>query len=228
MDAYAVALSIVLALVLVIQEWVVWFLGYEPQPLIWTLYVALVVPYPVYRLRQIRKELPGLKFIQDANKVVVHYLEQLRKDGYSVFHDIEGDGFDIDHVVVGKNGVFIVESIIYSRPAEGKARIYFDGASIRMDEAVHANELIEQGKAKKSWLEEMLRQSIGKHFPIRPVILFPGWYIDATKSAYGNDLWVLNPKNLPLYIQNTSEKIKEEDYQLIAYYLSRYSRGHEC
>jgi hypothetical protein len=221
-DAYAVGLTVILAVLLVIMEWILWLLDYPPQPLVWTLYLLILLPYPAYRWSRLQQQIKQFNDYQKARASVLESMEKIRAHGHRVFSHVEGDGVSMDYVVVGKNGIFIVDAKILMHPVEGKARVYFDGKLIKIQDDDRSGEMIQQASEKKRWLEEMLRQNIGKHFPIRPVILFPGWYIDATKSAYGNDLWVLNTKDLPLYIQNTSEKIKEEDTVYIAYELSRY------
>ena len=41
---------------------------------------------------------------------VAETLEDLRATGYSVFHDIKREGYNIDHVVVGPAGLFVIET----------------------------------------------------------------------------------------------------------------------
>ena len=46
----------------------------------------------------------------DGELAVGQELNQLMSDGYRVFHDFPADNFNIDHIVVGKKGVFAVET----------------------------------------------------------------------------------------------------------------------
>ena len=41
---------------------------------------------------------------------VAEILDDLRSSGYRAFHDLVGDGYNIDHVVVGPAGVFAIET----------------------------------------------------------------------------------------------------------------------
>src|ERR1051326_331627 len=41
---------------------------------------------------------------------VADVLEELRSNGYRPIHDIVGDGFNVDHVLVGPRGVFAIET----------------------------------------------------------------------------------------------------------------------
>jgi len=39
-----------------------------------------------------------------------------------------------------------------------------------------------------------------------------------------DDVWVLNPKALPVFVNNEPIKLKDEEVHLIAYHLSRHIR----
>ena len=43
-------------------------------------------------------------------------LENLRADGARVFHDLVGEGLNIDHVVVSPHGIFVLETKTWSKP----------------------------------------------------------------------------------------------------------------
>jgi hypothetical protein len=72
--------------------------------------------------------------------------------------------------------------------------------------------------------EEMHRLSTGKEFPVRPVVLFPGWFVEPLPK--GSSVWVLNPQALPSFIQHEPIRIKESDLHMAAYHLARYIRVH--
>ena len=52
-----------------------------------------------------------------------------------VFHDIPADNFNIDHVVIAREGVFAVETKGFTKPKQGAGRadatVFFDGSSLR-------------------------------------------------------------------------------------------------
>ena len=45
-------------------------------------------------------------------------LEDLRAQGYAVFHDIPGDGFNVDHALIGPAGIFAIETKTRAKPAD--------------------------------------------------------------------------------------------------------------
>ncbi len=71
----------------------------------------------------------------------------------------------------------------------------------------------------------MIKDSTGKDFSVKPVVVFPGWYIESTYQKTQSKLWVLNPKVLPQFIENEPKVLLKEDMMLISYHLSRFVRA---
>jgi hypothetical protein len=72
-----------------------------------------------------------------------------------------------------------------------------------------------------------MKKSTGKAFAIRPVVVFPGWYVDSasTSAATSKGVWLLNPKALPEFIRAERDSIPAEDVKLVSYHLGRYIRA---
>jgi len=79
-----------------------------------------------------------------------------------------------------------------------------------------------QVAAAARWLEGLIEQSTGKQFKVRGVVVFPGWYVEQ-RSPRG-DVWVLEPKALPAFIEQERAQSAPADVSLAAYHLSRYVR----
>ncbi len=86
---------------------------------------------------------------------------------------------------------------------------------------------ITQVSAASNWLKEILLETTGKKFSIKPVILFPGWYVESTEQGKKSPVWVLNPKALPSFIENQPDIISQEDMMLASFHISRYIRTKE-
>ncbi|TCK18718.1 nuclease-like protein [Thiogranum longum] len=207
-------------------EWLRYFRPSKPSPLAYTVLAFLAIAYFGY---QSWKTLPQLKKMNqgiDGEKAVGQYLERLREDGYQVFHDVIGDGFNLDHVVIGPAGVFTVETKTWSKPDRGSPKIVFDGESIKSGYMKPNRDPLIQARAQSAWLRQLLEESTGKHYNVRPVIVFPGWFIESTKGA-NNKLWVLEPKALPKFLSNVPDLMPVEDIKLASYHLSRFVRSRE-
>jgi hypothetical protein len=57
-----------------------------------------------------RRQLAKLRLGRDGERVVGQFLEDLREDWARVFHDVPGDRFNLDHVVLSLNGFFVIET----------------------------------------------------------------------------------------------------------------------
>ena len=68
---------------------------------------------------QRHKEQLGL----DCERSVGQELNQLMLDGCRVFHDVQADNFNIDHVVIAENGVFAIETKGRSKPDRGRGSV---------------------------------------------------------------------------------------------------------
>lgn len=216
---------ILIPILLAALEWYRLFTSMQPSPWLLTICAILIVPYPLFRLIQLQTKLYRHRQARDGEMAIGQYLEKLREKGYSIFHDIVGDDFNLDHVIISENGIFIIETKTYSKPSDRKAEIWCDGNSIRIDKGIDASHLIIQARAQQCWLKNVIKESTGKDFEIKPVIVFPGWYVNSTKSAFNNNLWVLNPKALPKFIENTPKKLTFEEHKLVAFHLSRFIRS---
>ncbi|MDT8450648.1 MAG: nuclease-related domain-containing protein [Wenzhouxiangellaceae bacterium] len=116
--------------VVAMQEWLRHFTPRQPMPWLFSAIFAATVGFFLYRLFRTRPEIRRLKLGRDGERAVGQYFERLRADGYEVFHDVIGEGFDVDHVLIGPGGVFTIETKSYSKPASGPTEINFDGEQV--------------------------------------------------------------------------------------------------
>ena len=112
-------------------EWFRWYRDTPPQPDIYSLCAIGYAMYAVVTIRRSWAHLQAVKLGRDGERAVGQYLDQLRESGARVFHDIVGQGFNVDHVVVAAQGIFVVETKTWRKRARGDAHISFDGTSIR-------------------------------------------------------------------------------------------------
>jgi hypothetical protein len=117
-----------------------------------------------------------------AELAVAQSLMPLMADGLGVFHDFPADGFNIDHVVVGRSAVFAIETKARKKPPERgskSARLRYDGRSLEFPNHVETKPL-EQAVAQAKWLERFLTSGIGEPVRVIPVLALPGWYVEQT------------------------------------------------
>jgi hypothetical protein len=86
--------------------------------------------YVSRRVRRQWKELLKLRLGLDAEEAIGQELNYLMPLGFRVFHDIPCKDFNIDHVVVGVSGLFVVETKGRSKPLE-ENEVTFDGERLQ-------------------------------------------------------------------------------------------------
>lgn len=84
---------------------------------------------------------------------------------------------------------------------------------------------INQAKANASWVKNYIKDSSGKDFDVKPVVVFPGWFTKSTVPQ--KDIWILNPKALETFILNTPCNLSKEDVYLISHRIETYIRNFE-
>ena len=220
-------LVVVLLTVMAGLEWWRYLVPSRPNPLVMSAAALLAISYFVWQIVRLRPRLKQLRQGIEGERVVGQYLERLRSDGYQVFHDLVGDGFNVDHVVVGPAGVFTIETKTWSKPARGEPRIDFDGESVVAAGYEPDRNPVVQARAQAAWLRRLIEESAGRRVVVRPVVVFPGWFVKQSDGST-REVWVLEPKALPGFLAHEADRLSPEDVKLIGYHLSRYIRVSEA
>lgn len=203
-----------------VQEWMRYFVSAPPNPWLASAFALAALAYMGWQFARYRPRLRQLRQAEDGEKHVGQLLEGLRANGYMVFHDIVGDGFNVDHAVIGPAGVMTIETKTWSKPGRGSPTIEFDGETLTVAGRTPERDPVVQAQAQAAWLKGLLAESTGKTFAVRPVVLFPGWYVEDGRKGR-KDLWVLEPKSLPGFLAREKATLSPEDIKLAAFHLSR-------
>ncbi|HEY2417467.1 MAG TPA: nuclease-related domain-containing protein [Steroidobacteraceae bacterium] len=203
-----------------------WFLQIRNAPRIpgtFAVVAAILTVYGAIRIGQLRRQINLLKQGRDGERFVGQYLERLRLGGAQVFHDVPGDGFNLDHVVIAPQGIFVVETKTWSK-RRPRARITVRAGTLFKDGYKVDPNPIEQAVAESAWLSRLLVESTGKSLSVRGVVLFPGWFVEPMDGATKNKAWVLEPKAFPAFLDHEPTRLAESDVTLAAFHLTRYVR----
>lgn len=216
----------VFVVVFAAYEWFSQLTSEPPHPFAWTVVAAGFVAYAVLATIRFLPRLKSMQLGLDGEKSVGQYLETLRSQGYRVFHDIlcqaPGRKFNIDHVIIGPQGVFAVETKTYSKPARGECKVTYAEDKILINGFEPERNAIVQARANSNWIHELLQDTTSENYQVRGVILLPGWYVEPPKDKRCPDIWILNPKALPAFIRNAPEILREEDIALASSRLTNY------
>ena len=166
-----------------------------------------------------------------GERLVGEMLHSMLKDGFEVFHDfpIEPDGKtgNIDHILVGPNGVFAIETKTYRKPTEatdGKNyEVKFDGKKLRFPHRT-TKKGIGQATHNARLLSKHLSQEAGQTIGVAPVLTLPGWFVDSTSWE---PLLVLNPKGIRKILLNKPVCLDDELIRKICIAIERRCRDVE-
>lgn len=210
---------------LTFMDWQRYWRPLDKPPILSTVVLAFVAVVILAKISSAMKKFNAYKLGREGEKTVGQELERLRKQGFEVFHDILGPGFNVDHLLISTKGIYAIETKTWSKPLTGDNQIRFDGERIfKMGKVVKPNPA-DQATWNAKWINELLRRSTGKSFGVKPVVVFPGWYVDNSKITLRPNVWVLNPSGLEGFLAKSKETLSEEDANLAAFHIERYVRA---
>ena len=218
-------LAATLASGLALLEWIRWLNESPPTPVVFSMIAVLSILVCGVKLRLAVREARNIKLGRDGEKAVGQFLERLREQGAQIFHDVPGTNFNVDHVVIHGTGVYVIETKTLSKPDRGECRLVYDGQSVRRNGRPFDRNAIDQVRAESHWIGGLLAESTGKKPPVRPVVVYPGWFIDRAAAARSSEVWVLEPKALPAFIAQSRAQMTAQDVKLFSFHLSRYIRS---
>lgn len=165
------------------------------------------------------------QFTWAAKAAVGNILRRLNLAGNAVFHDVAVETTCIDHVVVGRKGVFALNVVARRVPKEIDGNK--PGAELKNGKLWLAGnvEAMPVGDAARNMtlLSGALSKLIGHRVPVRSVLVVPGW--QTLPNGAGNHL-VLSERNLAMLTSwNTPDAhLMDEDCATIHAFLYKASR----
>lgn len=161
---------------------------------IYILFGVVMTGYFLYKMVKLLNLRRTTRLGYEGEVATGQELNQMMHQGYHVYHDFVANGFNIDHVVVGKAGVFAVETKARSKPTSGNkkadAQVTYDGKCLQFPDRREVKPL-EQAKNQAIWMGRWLSSATGEKTQVRPVVALPGWNV--TRTA-GDGIPVINPK----------------------------------
>jgi hypothetical protein len=133
-----------------VGEWSRWLFRSPPSPWVSTILFVLTFLFAVWNTRRCDRKLKQLQQGLDGERAVAEYLDLLREEGFRVIHDIPADKFNIDHVLVGPQGVFMVETKTLSK-RQGVASLEYDGERIFLGSSLLPRNPVPQSKSQAYW-----------------------------------------------------------------------------
>ena len=153
---------------------------------VWIVLVGMAVIVSAFFALRLWKLMNALRRIRlgfEGERHVGEALNQLMLDGYRVFHDFlitdkPRSIRNIDHIVIGPNGVFAVETKT-RRKVKGA-----NGATVAVvDNALQYpwgtdRDDLKQAQEQAAWLSEWLSKMSERPVSVGSILALPGWFVD--------------------------------------------------
>jgi hypothetical protein len=157
-------------------------------------FIFIFLIYYSWKTLKLIKKRRLLRLGYDGEVAAGQELNQLMLDGYNIYHDFPADKFNIDHIVVGPDSVYAVETKARSKPrAKGTRenhRVISNGRTLQFPDYSSSN-FIDQADQQAKWLQKWLNSAVGEAVKVKPIVLLPGWYVERSSP---DGVPVLNPK----------------------------------
>ena len=184
------------------------------------LFVALAVTNCIIRIRKLKRKAKTLRQGRDGERYVAQIIERdLIPEGYRVIHDLfiekRERRFNIDHLLIGKNGVFCLETKTWSKPFRGETVATYDGSKILLNGVDRCGNAVGQARALAKEAEEQIRNLTGISVKVTPFIVCVGWYVRKT-IAGTPEVLVVNEEGLSAFVQNCPGTLSPTDADRIS------------
>jgi len=222
-------LSPFLFFLLAMVSWIYYYTPTKPNPWIYTIFFLIATWVCIRRVRPLFKRRRNLEKGMVGEQILGKFLEEhLMPSNYTIIHDLickNGEKtFNVDHVVVGPTGVFSIETKYWKKPDGPNHQIFYDGKKILVDGYAPDNDPLVEAIAGARTVASILESRTGKHFDVKPIVVFLGWY--TTKNPKDAPAWVLNEQAVPTFIKNDFRELPYDDATLAIAQLKLYSE--EC
>jgi hypothetical protein len=171
---------------------------------------AITIFYLLKTLKLLKKR-RDLRLGYDGETAVGQELNRLMLEGNYVYHDFPAEKSNIDHIVVGRSGIFAVETQARSKPSTQNRRedvtVEYDGKMLNFPDGDDFK-IIEHAEKQASWLSKWISGAIGEEVAARAIVALPGWFVKRT-SADG--ISVVNPKQFPSLFKHIKPRPLDDD-----------------
>ena len=156
-----------------------------------------------------------------GEKAVGAALDELQSEGYQAVHAIRSGGCDVDHVLVGPGGVFVIETKYRS----GNGMIVFrNGQGLFVGERRRENKAIKQAKSGAHHVACIIQEHCGCSEWVWPMVVFVGnWVVDDQWDD--TDVRVFTPESLKSYIREQQPVLLHAEIESIASHLGDVAKS---
>lgn len=161
----------------------------------------------------------------ESEWAVSSILAEINEPQVRIFHDIQGPGFNIDHVLTYPGGVLAIETKGRRKPNSANNtnthKVIVDGERLIFPHYTD-KDTIAQATRQAKWLSSTLTSATGLQVIASPMVVIPGWFVELKIRPV---VPVMNHKNVKKYYRKTNKPVfSETDLSRINHQLGLLSR----
>ncbi len=211
-----------------VLAWVLWgweeFKAYghqSPSPRVLLVLAIFLTGFTAIALGRLFRKFRNLNRGERGEIKVAEVLEDLRCLGYRPFHALSYAHYDIDHVVVGPAGVFVIETKFRSGHGEIEFR---NREGLFVGGRKQENDPLKQARSNARGMNRLLKEYCGKNFWVTPIVVFVGdWKVKNYWQT--TDARVFTTDSLLKYFEDRQPHLIGSEIKLIASHLGRSVKG---
>jgi len=177
-----------------------------------SVFTVLLFIYSVRKSLKLFRHMRNCYKGMEGERLVGEMLNKLSCDSVRVIHDVCGDCFNVDHLIISTRGIFTIETKHYDRK-KGYKFLYQDGKLLFNGRVCKT--LLNQMDGEANFISEKLESLCGRNYPIQKVAVIIGAYIDNPAKDFSK-YWILNESSFPKFFTNAKEIISIDEVRSIA------------
>jgi len=167
--------------------------------------------YFLVRILKLIRERRMARLGYEGEIAVGRELDRLELEGNHVYHDFPAEDANIDHIVVGRSGIFAVATAARSKPAAAKriedATVEYNGKILMFPNGDDYN-TIAQAERQASWISEWISSAVGQEVAARAIVALPGWFVKRTSP---DGISVVNPNQFPSLFRHIKPRVLSDE-----------------
>lgn len=171
---------------------------------------------------KIKKSRRSLKYYRrglEGERLVGESLNQLSNESTFVFHDIPGERFNVDHIIVSTRGIFVIETKHFNR--EICHEFFFDGTMVyrqlKDGRKFPCPKLLPQIDGEARFIQQEIEKRAEIKLPVIKVGILIGSYVHSTENF--KDYWLLNESAFVTAFNQQKEIFDDSVAKLVAMHI---------
>jgi Nuclease-related domain len=168
--------------------------------------------YFLVRILKLIRERRMARLGYEDEIVVGRELDRLVLEGNHVYHDFPAEDANIDHIVVGRSGIFAVATGARLKKAAAVKRIddatvEYNGKILMFPNGDDYN-TIAHAERQAAWISEWISSAVGQQIAARAIVALPGWFVKRTSP---DGISVVNPNQFPSLFRHIKPRVLSDE-----------------